>query len=328
VHADLTRALDRNLGATARRPWFKSPAGYDARRFEMDDGSRALFAWPNGEPTGDDRGGAAAQHAYWMGNTETPKALWGTDKYAFAEVPEPIADWATRELLAELHEAEPWLAEYPTLSRFFLPVLCSKDGAETARRFFRDHAAGFPDADRDAGLGFYESFLATGALDEHRYTMASKLGTSESLDPVRMRAAMSEFTVARLLHEAGHSVTPEIEVTTGHAIDFRVDGDAGHLVEVTRPSPPAERTADSAPTAVRQTAAVKTTGQLQQHGGGVTLFVDCSSFTDDGWRAILAERPSVGHRPAVVFRAGPDGTWAGYTVGSVPIALPDGIDGA
>jgi hypothetical protein len=326
VRSLLTDDLDRNLGATALRPWYRQPAGYDARRFEMDDGSRALFAWP--ADGGGGTGGGDGRHAYWMGNTETPEALWGTDKYSFAEVPDAVAEWAGRELLAELHEDEPWLVDYPAVSWFFLPVLCSKDGGGSTRAFFRDRAAGFPDADRDAALGFYESFLATGALDAHRHVMAGKLGTSEAVDSVRMRAAMSEFTAAKLLHEAGYDLTPESEVTTGHAIDFRVDrgGEEPQLVEVTRPLPPDERSAGTAPAAIRETAATKTDGQLEHNGGGVTLFVDCTSFPDDAWAAVLDARPSVGHRPAVVFRVRPGAPVEGYTLGSVPVDCPPGID--
>ncbi|MFB6164942.1 MAG: DUF5784 family protein [Haloarculaceae archaeon] len=313
VRSDLLAALDSNLGAQMRGPWFREPDGYEARRFEMDNGDVALFAW-------NDDG------AYWIGSTETPSALWRTEKYTFAEVPDPIAEWAQRELLAQLHEESPWLAEYPHLSEFFLPVLLSKDGRETTREFLSEHAAGFPDADADEALTFYEELLATGALSD-RHVMAGKLGTSEHLNVGRMSSAMSEFTVAKFLHDTGHEVTPEIEVSTGHFIDFRADRDGtAALVEVTRPKPPARRAANSAVKSIRETAETKTSGQLQAHEGGVTLFVDCSSFTDDEWASILAEQPEVRHRPAVVFRARPDGSFEGYTKGSVPLALPDGFD--
>ncbi|MFW6437256.1 MAG: DUF5784 family protein, partial [Halococcoides sp.] len=129
VRSDVFGPLDANLGATTGRPWFREPEGYEARRFEMDNGDVALFAWR------DDVG-------FWIGNTETPRALWGTDKYTFAEVPDPIAEWAERELLAQLHEEAPWLADYDAISRFFLPVLLSKDGRHTSREFFQEHAAG------------------------------------------------------------------------------------------------------------------------------------------------------------------------------------------
>jgi hypothetical protein len=296
-----------------RTPWYRAPDGYEARRFEMDNGDVALFCW------NDDA-------AYWMGNTETPSALWRTEKYTFAEVPAPVAEWAERELLAQLYEEAPWLANYPHLSEFFLPVLLSKDGRETTRTFLKDHAAGFPSADTETALQYYETLVAGDAFDD-RYEMASKLGTSEQLHLDRMRSAMSEFTVAKLLHDAGHEVTPEIEVSTGHSIDFRADSDGtGTLVEVTRPRPPERRSASSPVTSVRETAETKTRGQLQAHDGGVTLFVDCSSFEDDDWATILDERPAVRHRPAVVFRVWPDGTVEGYTKGSVPLTLPDGID--
>lgn len=295
------------------RPWYKSPDGYKARRLEMDNGDIALFCWTE-------------QTAYWIGNTETPSALWRTDKYTFKEVPDHVADWAERELLAQLYEAAPWLEAYPHISEFFLPVLLSKDGRHTSRTFFREHAAGFPDADSSEALSFYEDFLATGALD-NRYVMAAKLGTSEQLNLGRMSSTMSEFTVAKLLVSAGYEVVPEIEVTTGHFIDFRAKrDDHGTLVEVTRPLPPDQRTASSAITSIKETVSVKAGSQLQEHGGGVTLFVDCSSFLADDWEQIVTTKPDVCHRPAVVFRAHPDGSFEGYTNGSVPIDLPDSFE--
>jgi hypothetical protein len=307
----LFRDLDGNLGATMSSPWFQPPPGYEARRFDMDNGDTALFAW-------DENG------AWWLGNTETPQALWRTDKQSFSEAPFEVTRWAERELLAQLHEESPWLAGYPYVSWFFLPVFCSKDGRETTREFFRDHAAGFPDATADEALAFYESFLQTGIFDDHRHVMAGKLGTSEYLDVARANGAMGEFNAARLLHEAGYEVTPEIEVTTGHSLDYRADrpGEQGVLVEVTRPVPTNKRAAHTPVAAVRDTAATKTDGQLSEHGGGAVLFVDCSSFPDDEWRQILGERPEVHHRPAVVFRVRPDGTVQGYTKGSVPLDLP------
>jgi len=219
IRDDLYRPLDANLGATERDPWFAPPAGYEGRRFDMDDGSLALFCWTDdGEgPTG--VGGGPG--AYWLGNTETPSALWRTEKYALADVPFPVTRWAERELTAVLYEEDPWLEDFPHLAWYFLPVLCSKDGAETTREFFREHAAGFPDADRFDALGFYEQFLATGVMDDEREEMASKLGTSEYMDLTRMTATMGEFDVARLLVNAGYDIEPEIEVTTDHVIDFR-----------------------------------------------------------------------------------------------------------
>ena len=330
VREQLFERLDANLGAQMGRPWYKQPSGYDARRFEMDDGSLALFCWtkpgrdaPDGAggdagPTGTDGGPGG----YWLGNTETPEPLWRTDKYGFDAVPTPVSEWAQRELLATLTESEPWLDDYPTLAWYFLPVLCSKDGAATTRRFFREDAAGMPDTTREEALGFYERFLATGRLDADREEMAAKLGTSQYYDRTRMTATMGEFDAAWLLTETGYEVVPEIEVTTDHVIDFRVnDGETGTLVEVTRPLPPHDRAAGTPYRAIRETVQTKTDGQLADHGGGVTLFVDCTSFPDDDWNRVLAERPSVDHRPAVVFRLRPDGTAEGYTLGSVPLDL-------
>ena len=310
VRAEVFDPLDANLGATWNRPWFKPPEGYDARRFDVDNGDTALFCWTDGE-------------GYWLGNTETPSSLWRTDKYGFTEVPTPVAAWAERELRAELHEQSPWLEPYPHLSWFFLPVFLSKDGRWTTREFFSDHAGGFPDADRDDALDFYESFLATGVLDDYRETMAGKLGTSERLDLTRMAATMGEFHAAKLLVDAGYDVVPEIEVTTGHSIDFQARAPDGQhpLVEVTRPLPPNRRSAGTPVAAVRDTAKTKTDGQLSAHAGGVVLFVDCSSFPDDDWFAVRDARPEVGHRPAVVYRVRPDGRVAGYTNGSVPLEL-------
>ncbi|NHN46100.1 hypothetical protein G9464_00615 [Halostella sp. JP-L12] len=312
VHDQLFTDLDQNLGATSVDPRFRPAGDWETRRFEMDNGDLALFIWDD-------------DAAYWMGNTETPSALWRTDKFGWGEVPYQVARWCQRELLAELHEGSPWLEPYPHLSWFFLPVFMSKDGRHTTREFFRNHAAGFPDADRDDGLGFYERFLSTGVLDDHRDEMAGKLGTSEQFDLVRMSSAMAEFTAAKLLTDAGYEVTPEIEVTTGHSLDFRAARDDHHsLVEVTRPRPPTQRAASTAVAAVRETAETKTSGQLSEHGGGAVFFVDCSSFRDDQWLAVRGEQPEVRHRPAVVYRVRPDGHAEGYSKGSVPIDL-DGV---
>lgn len=312
VRAALFEDLDANIGATMGPPWYKLEGSYEARRFDMDNGDTALFAW----------GGDAA---YWLGNTETPEALWRTDKIGFDSAPEAVMAWAEREFLAELTEDEPWIADYPALARFFLPVLSAKDGRQTNRRFFREHAAGFPDTDRHDALSFYESFLRTGALDPYRHVMAAKLGTSDSFDETRMAATMSEFTVAKLLVEAKYAIEPEAAVSSGHDIDFRVTkGDRGTLVEVTRPTPPARRSASGPIRAIRETVETKTTGQLDIHGGGVTLFVDCSSFPDDAWRTVIDGREDVGHRPAVVFRVRPGKPAEGYAVGGVPMGL-DGL---
>jgi len=308
VVGQVYRDLDRNLGATRRRPWFRPPDRYAGERFEMDNGDVALFLWNDDE-------------AYWMGNTETPEALWRTEKYSFDAVPDDVSRWATRELTAQLHEESPWLEPYPHLSWFFLPVFLSKDGREATRVFFHDHAAGFPDATRQQALEFYESFLRTRVLDDWREVMAGKLGTSEHVDLTRMTAAMGEFNVGHLLVEAGYDIEPEIEVSTGHAIDYRAEMDGGEsvLVEVTRPTPVRKRRAGTPVAAVRDTAATKSDGQLEAHGGGVVLFVDCSSFPDDGWQSVLAERPEVHHRPAVVVRLRPSGRVEGYANGSVPL---------
>lgn len=318
VQSELLGPLDSNLGATLSAPRYSPPPGYEAVRFDMDDGSMALFSW-------DDDG------SWWLGNTETPSALWRTEKFTFEEVPYPIARWAQRVLLADLAAEDPWLAEYDYLCWFFLPVLFSKDGRETSREFFREHAAGFPDATHEEALSFYDSLLRSGTLDDHRYLMASKLGTSEVLDLGRMRSAMSEFHAAKILADAGYDVTPEIEVTTGHSLDFRADhpgrpGAERPLVEVTRPVAPNRRSAGTPVAAVRETAQTKTTGQLQEHGGGAVLFVDCSSFRDDDWNAVRGEQPDVRHKPAVVFRVRPNGRIEGYRKGSVPLDLDDAIE--
>ncbi|MFW5921745.1 MAG: DUF5784 family protein [Halodesulfurarchaeum sp.] len=303
------RSLDDALGAEMTTPWFAPPADYEARRFEMDNGDIALFAWTEGQ-------------AYWMGNTETPEVLWRTEKYGFGEVPAGIADWAERELLAQLHEESPWLADYPHLSWYFLPVFLSKDGRETSRAFFAEHAAGFPIEDAEPALEFYESFLASGVLDDYRHLMAGKLGTSEGLNLIRMTAAMGEFNAAYVLDAAGYEIEPEAPVSTGHSLDFRVEtNDGAHLAEVTHPAPPHRRSANSAVEAVKSTARTKVDGQLDAHGGGVLLLVDCTSFTEAEWDQVKANEPAVGHRPAVVYRLRPEGTVSGYADGRVPIDL-------
>ncbi|MFB6080957.1 MAG: DUF5784 family protein [Haloferacaceae archaeon] len=306
IRAEVGDPLDANLGAEARRPWFRSPDGYEARRFDVDNGDTALICWDDDE-------------AYWIGNTETPSALWRTDKYGFDEVPTAVARWAERELLAELHDQEPWLDPYPAVARFFLPVLSSKDGRESTRRFLRDHAAGFPDADRDEALGFYEDFLSRGTLDDHREVMAGKLGTSERLDLTRMRAAMGEFNAAKVLDDAGHGLTPEAAVSGGYSLDYRTDD--GTLVEVTRPMAPDRRSAGTPVAAVRETAGSKLDGQLAGREGDAVLFVDCSSFPDGAWRRVLAERASIGHRPAIVCRLRPSGRTEGYVVGEPSLGV-------
>ena len=287
-------------------PHVDPPGDYAAVRLEMGNGDLALFAW-------NDDG------AFWLGNTETPSTLWRTDKATFDDAPYAVARWAQRELMATLDREEPWLAEYRYLAWFFLPVLFSKDGRETTRRFFRDHAAGFPDADRDEAIGFYDDFLSTGVLEDYRYTMASKLGTSQAVDITRMAATMGEFDAAWLLWRAGHDFEPEVELESGHALDYRV---ADTLVEVTRPKSPSERRAGTPASALRETVDSKTESQLRAHEGAV-LLVDCSSFRDDEWASVLAGEPAPGYRPAVVFRVRPSGRVQGYTAGSVPLAVAD-----
>ncbi|MCU4925856.1 DUF5784 family protein [Halobacteria archaeon AArc-dxtr1] len=309
VRQDILQPLRSNIGARSVAPQFDVGGGWDTHRFEMANGDVALFARDE-------------EKAYWMGNTETPSSLWRTDKVGWGEVPYRVARWTQRELLATLHETDPWLADYPHISWFFLPVFMSKDGRESTRAFFREHAAGFPDAGRREATRYFEEFLETGALDEYRHVMSGKLGTSDHVDRVRMSAAMGEFVAAKILVDAGYDVVPEIEVTTGHSLDYRaVDEETNVLVEVTRPQPPGNRAAAGPVAAVRDTAETKTNGQLAEHGGGAVLFVDCSSFRDDSWAAVRGEQPDVRHRPAVVYRARPSGRVEAYRKGSVPLDL-------
>ncbi len=308
VKGALLSPLEQRFGATLAAPWYKPPDGYEARRLEMDNGDLALFVWNDDE-------------AFWLGNTETPSVLWRTDKMTLTEAPHQVSRWAERELLAQLTEEEPWLADYEHLAWFFLPVLFSKDGRETTRSFFRDHAAGFPDADREAGLTFYEDLLGSGLLDEHRFTMAAKLGTSQGKDLVRMRATMAEFNAAKLLDDANYVFVPEVEVESGHALDFRVPT-ADAMVEVTRPEPPGRRRAGTPAAALRETVSGKTSDQLRANPEAL-LLVDCTSFPDDAWQPIRDGRPGVGYEPAVVYRYRPDGRVEGYSVGDVPLDLGD-----
>ncbi|WP_254272958.1 DUF5784 family protein [Haloarcula marina] len=305
VQRDLLSPLQDTFGADLNGPWFAPPEGWAARRLEMNNGDLALFCWNGNE-------------AYWLGNTQTPEPLWRTNKRTFEETPDPIAEWGRRELLAQLEVEDPWLTEYDAVANFFLPVFLSKDGRDSTRRFFRDHAGGFPDASREAGLAFYDDFLARGVLDEYRYTMASKLGTSEGFDLSRMQATMGEFNAAKLLVDAGNDIEPEVELNSGHSVDFRVEDT---LVEVTRPRPPARRQANTAIGALKASGDAKTRDQLAAHPGAV-LAVDCTSFPDDDWRRVHAERPGVGYEPLIVFRYRPDGRVEGYTHGSVPFPLP------
>jgi hypothetical protein len=312
VNDALWRPLEEKFGATLSEPWFSPPPDYEACRLSMDNGDLALFAWQT------DGSGA-----YWLGNTETPKALWQTEKDTFEEAPYPVTRWAQRELLAQLRESDPWLADYEHVAWFFLPVLFSKDGKETTRAFFRDHASGFPDASRDEGLAFYERLLSTGVLDEHRYTMAAKLGTSDRLDAVRMRASMGELNAAKLLADAGYEFVPEIELDSGYALDYRTD--EGTLIEVTRPEPPTRRRAGTPGAAIRDTVDSKTSTQLAAHDDAV-LFVDCTSFRDDEWATVRSERPATGYEPSVVYRMRPDGSTEGYIHGETRLALSAALD--
>ncbi len=308
VRQTLWQPLDDRFGATITEPLVGPPTGYEAVRLEMNNGDLALFAWNDA--------------AFWLGNTETPSALWKTDKETFEEAPHDVSRWTQRELMATLEGEEPWLTEYRYLAWFFLPVLFSKDGRETTRRFFREHAAGFPDAGREEALAFYNGFLKTGALEPYRYTMAAKLGTSSAVDLTRMAATMGEFDAAWLLHETGHDFEPEVELDSGHSLDFRVEDT---LVEVTRPTAPCDRRAGTGASALRETVDGKTEDQLRAHEGAV-LLVDCSSFRDEEWAGVLAETPAPGYRPAVVFRLRPSGRVEGYTAGRVPLDL-DGLLG-
>lgn len=311
VREELLAPLEETFGARLEEPWFSvGDDRYDAVRLEMDNGDVALFCFRPGR-------------AYWLGNTETPEVLWRTDKETLTEAPYAVSRWAQRELTARIEVTDPWLADYEYLTWFFLPVFCSKDGRTTTRRFFREDAAGFPDASPQAGLAFYESLLRTGVLDDHRYTMASKLGTSPGYDLTRMRATMGEFTVAKILTDAGLDFEPEVELDSGHALDFAV---AGHLLEVTRPEPPARRSrADHPVAAVKETGGAKRGDQLAEHPDSV-LFIDCTSFTDAEWAAVRGERPGVGHEPTVVFRARPDGHVEGYSHVALPFDLDPAVE--
>jgi hypothetical protein len=316
--------LNARFGATEGPAETPAPGGFAAKRFDMDNGDVALFVWRTEENDG--------PVAYWLGNTETPETLWRTEKFGFDEVPYAVARWAQRELLADLARQDPWLADYRHVSWFFLPVFHSKDGRESTRSFFREHAAGFPDADRETALGFYEEFLSTGALDPHREVMAGKLGTSAQVDVVRMGAAMAELHAAKLLQESGLEFRPEVDLDSGHALDFVVgDGVRGMpmgdlprptdvLVEVTRPRPPGRRHVDTPIAALRATADAKTDDQLDAHPDAL-LLVDCSSFRDDEWNTIRAERPAVSHTPAIVYRLRPNGSAEAYQHGDPQLDL-------
>ena len=128
----------------------------------------------------------------------------------------------------------------------------------------------------------------------------------------------SDLNTAKLLVDAGNDIEPEVELRSGHSVDFRVEDT---LVEVTRPRPPTRRTVDTAIGALKASGDAKTRDQLAAHPGAV-LVVDCTSFRDDEWGRIIAERPGVGYTPLVAFRYRPDGSVEGYSHGSVPFPLP------
>jgi len=307
---EVLRPLDDKFGATAERT--DGPEGYEGRLLRMGNGDVALFAW-------DDNVG------YWTGNTETPKVLWRTEKRAFEEVGGAVGEWAQEHLLTLLFNEAPWLKRYPNLAWFFLPVLMSKDGSEVTREFLRT-GAGLPNVDADRALGFYDEVVGSDIFEGDRYTMASKLGTSEGTDSVRMEATMGEFNAAKILHEAGYAVEPEIGVESGHSLDFcaRRDGDEV-IVEVTRPTTTERRKVSTPEHAVRETASKKTEegAQLRENEG--VLFVDCSSFEDSAWRRIVEKKPEGGHEPAVFYRTRPDSTEA-YLKGYTRLRLSDAVD--
>ncbi len=311
VREQLLSPLDAAFGAQLKDPWFSiEDDRYAAVRITMDNTDFALFCYRDNQ-------------AYWLGNTETPEVLWHTEKETFAEAPYAVARWAQQELTARLEVTDPWLAAYEYVTWFFLPVFFSKDGRDTTRRFFAEDAAGFPDASADEGLSFYESILTTGVLDEYRYTMASKLVTSAETDLGRMRAAMAEFNAAKLLNDAGLTFDHEVQLDSGHALDFEVDGS---LIEVTRPEPPARRQyTDSPTTAIRDSGAAKMDEQLSKHPEAV-LCIDCTSFSDAEWKTITTDQPMTTHSPTVVYRARPNGRIKGYPIGTLPFDLHEGIE--
>jgi hypothetical protein len=280
----------------------------------MGNGDVALFAW---RPEG--------SNAYWTGNTETPKALWRTEKRAFEDVGGVLAEWAQEHLLTLLFNEAPWLKRYPNIAWFFLPVLMSKDGSETARQFLRT-GAGLPNVDADVALEFYDEVVGSGIFEGERYTMASKLGTSEGDDRIRMEATMAEFNAAKILHDAGYAVEPEIEVETGHSLDFRAVGyGVDVIVEVTRPTPTGRRKASTPERAVRETATKKTEAGAQLRKNDAVLFIDCSSFDDSAWSRIVEKKPSASHEPAVVYRTLPGGTEA-FLKGWTRLRLTDAVN--
>ncbi|MDZ7687545.1 MAG: DUF5784 family protein [Halobacteriales archaeon] len=304
--------LDDKFGVSVERT--ERPEGHEGRVLRMKNGDFALFAW-NG-----DRG-------YWTGNTETPEVLWQTNKREFRQVGGSVAEWAEDELLSALKNEAPWLGRYSGIAEFFLPVLMSKDGSETAREFLRT-GAGFPDTDADVALSFYGELVSSEVFDGERYTMASKLGTSEGHDRVRMEATMGEFNAAKILRDAGYGVEPEIGMDSGHSLDFlaKTNGTEA-VVEVTRPTPTGRRKASTPEQAVRETAGKKSEsgGQLRENDG--VLFVDCSSFDDEAWQSVVNRKPETGHEPAVVYRTRPGETpeTEAYLRGHTRLRLSDAV---
>jgi hypothetical protein len=62
-------------------------------------------------------------------------------------------------------------------------------------------------------------------------------------------------------------------------------------------------------------------GELARAAPNALLLVDCTSFRDDEWTAVLQRKPDVGHEPAVIYRFRPDGRLEGYALGALPIDL-------
>ncbi len=307
---EVVNPLDNKFGVEVTET--SEPEEFEAYRLRMGNGDTALFAW-NG--TG-----------YWVGNTETPKALWQTEKQSFEEVDDGLGEWAQREFYRVLKDEAPWLTEYTRLAWFFLPVFMSKNGSEATREFFQ-RGAGFPDASAEEAMEFYETVLESGVFEESRYEMASKLGTGENVDEVRMAAAMGEFNAAGVLDDAGYRLEPEPAVSNGHKLDYEAFGEGaedGVYVEVTRPVPPEDRAADSPLRAVRETASRKSEGQLKEDDG--LLMVDCTSFGEEDWRTLAENRPSVGHTPSLFYRTTPDGESEAFLEGVTGLRLSGGVN--
>lgn len=308
---DVLRPLDDKFGADVVET--KRPEGFESRRIRMDNGDNALFAW-NG--TG-----------YWLGNTETPEALWRTEKRCFEDVGGGLARWAQMEMYDVLEREAPWTSDYPLLSWFFLPVLMAKDGRRTTREFFRG-GAGFPEASGDEAMSYYEDVVSTGVFDGCRYEMASKLGTGDGEDAVRMAATMGEFNAAAVLADAGYELEAEPAVAGGRRMDYVANGPGapeGVLVEVTRPSPPRLRGASTAEGAVRESAVRKRRkGQIADADG--VLMVDCSSMTQDQWERVVDDRPESGHEPTLFYRVFPGDGVEAYLEGATRLRLSDAVD--